>query len=219
MRTTCRLRFDAARRVLAFHRDHPPPTPAEAAHLSRLQALLDRVGAAESDQPVQQRLVAEAQLEREAILRAFVPELAKLVRLTVAVADVEGMPALRLRASVYAVREAGFLARVNDALALAVRHLALLEAHGLPPGRLTELEQALRRYEDAEDRRRAAQAASLRATATFESAVDEVTRVMRLLDAVARIRLAEDATLMAEWRQAASVHWEQKEGAGVGAVR
>ena len=216
MRTTCRLRFDAARRVLAFHSTHPPTTPAEAAHLSRLQALLDRVAAAESEQPVQQRLVAEAQAEREATLRAVVPELAKLVRLTVAVADMEGVPELRLRASVYAVREAGFLARANEALALAGRHLDILEAHGLPPGRLTELEQALRRYEDAEDRRRAAQAASLRATATFESAVDEVTRLMRLLDAIARIRLAEDAPRLAEWRQAATVQWERSAGVGVG---
>ena len=216
MRTVLRLKLDIARRVLDFHRVNPEPTAAEAAHLATLQGILDRVEQTECDVRNQQRLLAEATAERDAILKGLVAGLAQLVRLAVAVSGVEGIPELRLRADVYNARKARFLPRVFDALDVVVVHQRVLERHGLPEGRLTELEAEAGRFEDAERRRQAAQAASLHATATFESAAFESGRVIRLLDAVARIRLSGDSALLAEWRRAASLQGERSAGVGVG---
>ncbi len=216
MRTLHRLKLDIARRVLGFHRQNPAPTAAEAAHLATLQGILDRVEQTESDLQRQQRLLAEATAERDAILKKLVAGLAQLVRLAVAVSVVERIAELRLRASVYNARRARFLPGVFAALELAGSYRELLERHGLPGGLLTELEEEASRYEDAERRRQEAQAASLHATATFESAAFESGRVIRLLDAVARIRLSGDSALLAEWRRAASLQGERSAGVGVG---
>ncbi len=205
MRTLHRLKLEVARRVLGFHSQNPAPTAAEAAHLATLQGILDRVEQTECDLRKQQRLLAEATAERDAILKGLVAGVAQLVRLAVAVSGVEGIPELRLRSDVYNPRKARFLPRVLEALDTVIPHQRVLERHGLPEGRVTELEEEAGRYEDAERRRQEAQAAGLRATATFEAAAFESGRVIRLLDAVARIRLANDSALLEEWGRARGV--------------
>ena len=132
MRTVLRLKLDIARRVLDFHRANPEPTTAEAAHLASLQALLERVERAESDQREQQRLLAEATAERDAILKVLVAGLAQLVRLAVAVSVMERIGELRMRASVYNARRARFLPGTFAALELAAKYREVLERHGLP---------------------------------------------------------------------------------------
>jgi hypothetical protein len=128
--------------------------------------------------------------------------LGQLVRLGRAVALRETEPALRLNVAFGRTREARFPEAARAALAAATLHQRILLEHGLPPGMLEELNEELNYYLAARDRRAKALAADRSATAEFARLAHGALAIMRHLDALFRIRHADEPDRLAEWQAA-----------------
>jgi len=212
MRVAIRHKLGAARRVLAYCAAHPDPTPAAAASVSRLQALLARVAALEATHQRDQAAARQALEERNRMEDGMRALLTHLVRLCRAVVLHEGLDDLRLELRLRPRGPSLLQKGVAAALARASGHRDLLLRYGLPPNLLPELEQGLEAYRRAEERRKTSQAASLQAASAIECAAAEAHNAIRHLDALNRIRFAADPQTLAEWETARSIPWGLRRG-------
>jgi hypothetical protein len=204
MRTYARNRFVCARCVHGYFLLHPPQDRASATAVKCLEHLLEQ-----ADDLARRQMQArfEAEAAREQMREQVGPlkeRLGQLVRLGRAVALRENEPRLRLTVSLGKTREARFPEAARAALASATAHLELLLEQGLPAEMLEELNDELNYYLAARDRRARALSTDRSATTEFTLLAHKAQAIMRHLDALFRIRHADEPDRLIEWQAALS---------------
>ncbi len=215
MRTASRRKLEAARRALRFCLAHPDPNPAAAQSVARLDQLLASAAARGTAQYQSQREALDARAQRNRLHHALRTRLPALLHLTALVAGREGNGELAIRLA-RDTRSAGasFMAEVRRALVQARKEQELLARYGLPDTLLDELEADLLRYELAERMRTEREAAGAAASTALDELAEEAHQVVRHLDALYRLRFADDPGALDAWRADSTVDWGRREAVG-----
>jgi len=213
MRTSVRLKLDAARRVSAFLVLHPMTGPAGTDPNGRLGTLLDLADRIRQQLGLARAAIEAARAERERLALSVREQLAHLARLAAVAAAEEPGSDLCLVVR-FAARKTRLHAQAREAVAEAEAHRALLERFGMPSWLPAELRAALDRHDDTVRREATTLAAVVAADAELEEVAREAFRVIRHLDALNRLRLASDPARLAEWHAARAVRWPRGPAAG-----
>lgn len=210
MPTTVRLKLDCLPRALEFFVRHPDRSPVVERLLERVEALHARTRALLGAKLRAHGEAAAAVAARERAMVPLLTLLGQVRRLTRAVALHEGAAELRDGFRIGPITRDIPLARARRALDTATRYRELLDRYGMPPGMLARLREELGRYAEAEAQRAEAAATIVRANAELAATAAEGLLVIRHLDALTRIRFADNAERRAEWVEASAVRWEKK---------
>jgi hypothetical protein len=213
MRTSVRLKLDAARRVSAFLVLHPMTGPAGTDPNGRLGTLLDLADRIRQQLGLARAAIEAARAERERLALSVRELLAHLVRLAAVAGAEEPGSDLCLEVR-FAARKTKLHVEAREAVAEAEAHRALLERYGMPSWLPAELRAALDRHDDTVRREATALAAVAAADAELEEVAREAFRIIRHLDALNRLRLASDPARLAEWHAARAVRWPRGPAAG-----
>ena len=219
MRTTDRLKLDAARRVLDFYSQNPEPdpSPATVAALTRLQEQLARAESALEENRAWQQGAVEALAERDAITDSLRPHVLSLLRLAAFTAEHEGLADMRDRARLTGMPR-NSLAAIELAVEIAHEYQELLLAYGMPRDLQHTLREGLKQYREADSRRVSCLVAALAVAPDASVAAREAHLTIRHLDALKRLCLASDPSRLSAWRAACTVRWrpgEETDGAAV----
>jgi hypothetical protein len=199
MRSVYLRRFHAVQCVLDFCREFPDRTPAAMAAL----ACLERVGA-QVRVLLNEDLLAEQEAttnleRRNQILIQLRQGMAHLVRLARVVSAHEAVADLLFKVVFGRAGLGGYFLAARAALATADTHRALLLKYGMPSDLLEDLARDLDRCVAAQEGRERAEAAGKRIHADFTALAQEAIRITRHLDALNRIRFANEPGRLAEW--------------------
>ena len=216
MRTATRLKLASARQVLEFTAVHPNPSPPARGSARRLGELVEEVELLEREQWQALEAAWESLGQRgqaEAELRVGLTHLIRFCRV---VALTEGLTELKWSASRQLRAPGVMIAEVVDALRRAGPHCELLERFGMPATLIGQLEEGVELYCAAEEGRKAAQSAAIEVGPRIEKAVLAAQCSVHHLDALNRVRFADDPERLAEWDAARTVAWSaQRECAPV----
>jgi hypothetical protein len=213
MRTSVRLKLDAARRVSAFLVLHPMTGPARTAPDGRLGTLLGLADRIREQLGLTRAAIEAARVERERLALSVRELLAHLVRLAAVAGAEEPGSDLCLEVR-FAARKTRLHVEAREAVVAAEAHRALLERYGMPSWLPAELRAALDRHDETVRRETTAFAAVAAADAELEEVAQEAFRVIRHLDALSQLRFAGDPVLLAEWHAARAVRWPRGPAAG-----
>jgi len=100
-----------------------------------------------------------------------------------------------------------FLSESRTCASVARTHEAVLEAHGLLPGVLDQLDKALDEYEGLIEQANAGRRAHTGATMELRTLSSELARIAGRLDAMVRYTFRDRADLIGAWTSARNVAW------------
>lgn len=213
MRKQERRTLDAAERVLAFSREHPGEQPAVTSAVEVLTGLAAQATALLAQREGGERDWSSTVVGKARVRRGLRVQLEHLVGIADAASLRQPDQAVALRLPSLTAGRAQFAARVRDLVAAARGRQELLATYGLPDGLLGEIEQALARYEGVEGDKWVARQRAVGATAELRQVTRSIAIVLRHLDALNRIRFADDAEVLAAWRSARELYGPMKGGA------
>jgi hypothetical protein len=136
--------------------------------------------------------------------------LAQILRLALAAALQEGDAELHADFRFGALTKTIPLDGARAALDTATRHRELLLRYGMPAEMLERLRTELDRYGDAFDKQAQASAVIGGVNTDLAAAAREAVCIIRHLDALNRIRLADDPDRLAEWQQVRAIRWTNR---------
>jgi len=206
MKASLRRRFEMAKRVRDFLRQHVTSGVAEQAALRDLEALIDRADmlarqqlsglnrrhASTADRSVIRRTLQQKLLHYVAGVGAKLgkqePEMAEWFRLPKATANNQA-----------------FLTMAHAMYEHATLERDLLVSRGLSETVLDDLGHAIAEFEKTLETTRASMRDHIGASGDLLAVASEITRQVRLLEGLVRYRFGNDAELMAAWANARNV--------------
>jgi hypothetical protein len=207
MRTSVRLKLDSVPPVLEFYLAYPDPTPAAVEAVGRLRGVSDRTRTLIATQLKAQGALSAGALARERVIPRLRLDLAHVVRIARAAAEHERDDELRASLRAGPLTRTIPLDAARAALDTATRYRDLLLRYGMPEGMLARLRRDLDRYCAALEQRADASATIAAANIDLARLADEARTIIRHLDALNRIRYAEDPESQAAWDRASMVRW------------
>jgi hypothetical protein len=208
MNAETRLRLDMGTRVRGFCRAHPSDDPGHAGLVARLEDRLNRATALAEQQRTGQ-VTAHASVLSKDDHKVLVRDQLLVLKgaAELAALDDPGLDA-RLEPPPLALSHRAFLTGARVALAQATPIKDLLVKHGMPATFLEDLTAQVDQYEHAVEEKMTARNTHVGASADLEAVTAEIMLVVKLLDRVNRVRFRRDAELLAAWKSARDVAWE-----------
>ena len=206
MERTVGRKLEMAVRVRDFVRAHPFSDPTHAALATRFDDAVARAQAVAVREQTGRLDARAAVRNRKALRRQLQRELIRYVSRVGEVAARES-PELAGRFTTPSknVRDATFLARGWDLVALVKANQELLGAHGLAGSQVEDLAGALTRFEAATEKANGGRRDHVGARAELLSIVAELMELCRLLDTLIRMQHRNDPELVAAWQSARNV--------------
>lgn len=198
--------YDAAGRVVVYCHEHPDPNPVTGAAVATLETLTGRMGGL-LEQYQSGLTGADMSVQGKARIRSGIrDDLADLQRFADVAAQrqPEIAPVFSLPHS--HLNQKSFLATSRSILALATANRELLLTYGMPEGLLERIAQGLNQYESVEVKKAVSTQSHVGASAEIEKVRHEMLLVLKHLDALQRVRFAENAEMLAAWRSARDPH-------------
>lgn len=198
--------YDAAGRVIAHCHEHPDPNPVMGAAVATLETLTFRMGNLLSQ--FQTGVTgADMSVEGKArIRRAVRDDLMDLQRFADVAAQRQPEIAPVFKLPHEHLNQKTFLATSRSILALVAANRDLLLTYGMPEGLPDRIAQELDQYESVEVKKAVSTQSHVGASAEIEKVRHEMLLVLKHLDALQRVRYADNAELLAAWRSARDPH-------------
>lgn len=199
----------AAGRVLDFCRAHSMEVPVVASLVEQLTTLTARAHALASQKESGLGLREWATSQRERLDRRIRYHLLRPVALWAQVI----FRADPVKAAQFNVprrdtdKPAEFLVLAQTVLTNLQAHVAAFAAVGMNPGLPDQLAKALAEYAALPDTGYGGVRAAGLARKGMEEVADAIMDVLKALDAIHRVQLQDDPTLMAQWREARKIPW------------
>jgi hypothetical protein len=194
-----------ARTAMSFGKAHPDPSPGFAAAQGALEAGVDRADALATQQRTGSIIESSANGRKKRYRTAVLPPvLNHLVR----VADVASREAAELALTFQLPADDSYTSFRTAAGAMAEAaqvHLDLLVRHGLVESLLTSLEQTIVQLDQATSDAAQGRRAHVGAGADMEVVVQELVKVVNVMDGLNRFRFAADAEKLAAWASTRNV--------------
>jgi len=205
--------YDAAGRVIAYCHEHPDPNPVTGAAVTTLETLTGRMGGL-LEQYRSGLRTADHSVEGKARIRREVrSDLEDVQRFADVAATRQPELALRFTLPASTVNQKSFLATSRSILALVAEHRDLLLTYGMPEGLPERIAQGLEQYESVEVKKAVSTQSHVGASAEIEKVRHEMLLVLKHLDALQRVRFADNAEMLAAWRSARDPHGPVRETA------
>jgi len=208
MLAVLRRRLEMAMRVRDFLRAHRTDglEGAEAAAVARLEELIRRVEALETQQQAGLDSQRESAAQRAAVRHMLQGKLLRYIAALGGVAAREnGELGAQFRLPRARATDQAFITLGHGMLGKASEHKALLVSLGMAEQLLDDGYAALARFEQTLEATRAAVRDHVGASADLNETVSAMMQQVRLLDAVVRYRFGDDAELMGAWVSARRV--------------
>jgi hypothetical protein len=193
-------------RVLEFSRQHPDPSPGYVAAAARLQQRLER-----SKQLARQQVDGRSEVRtstlRKAELRQFM--LSAHLRHLASVAELAAIEEPEVLQKFDFPPEAttylAFRTLAAGMVAEAESRKELLMKHGLSEEVLADLKVVLDQFETEVEHGAAGRLAHVGATAELVTVAEEIVQMVKVMNALIRIRFANQPELLAAWESASNV--------------
>ncbi len=196
------IKMEVGGRVVGFCHAHPSDNPGLNAAVEKLEGRLQRAAVLDAQQQGGE-IVVHASVLNKSDLRVTIRDGLSLVAgLAEAASEEQPDLAVRIRVPNLRTDRATFVSSARVAVAQAREVEPLLRSYGLPDTLLTELADALDRFESTEDTKELGRSAHVGATADLHKVAGEVMRILRQLDKLNRHRFRGDAELLAAWKRA-----------------
>jgi hypothetical protein len=206
MRALSRRQLEMGQRVLEFSRQHPDPSPGYVAAAARLQERLERAQQLARQQVDGQSEVRTSTLRkaelRRLMLSAHLRHLASVAQFA-AVDDPEVLQKFDFPAD--ATTYLAFRTVAGGMVAEAESRKELLMKHGLSDEVLSNLKVVLDQFENEVEQGAAGRLAHVGATAELVTVGEEVVQMVKVMNALVRIRFANQPELLAAWESASNV--------------
>jgi hypothetical protein len=202
MDATVRRSIDRGTLVEAFWQSHRITNPDLGPLLTQLTGLLARGQELAIEQRGNQvdRTAASAQKrELERTIRAtHVPHLSQAGAL--AASDDPELGTVTFRLAPSSGSFTAFRAAIGTMAASAEQHRDALVKRGMGPSVLTDLGGAIKQFDLAVERGNKARAAHVEATAQLAVVAADIAKVVKMMDAIARLEFKDDPGLLATWK-------------------
>jgi hypothetical protein len=198
--------YDAAGRVIAYCHEHPDPNPVTGAAVATLETLTGRMGDLLSQ--YQSGVTgADMSVQGKARIRSAVrDDLVGLQRFADIAAQRQPEIAPVFKLPHEHLNQKSFLATSRSILGLVAEHRDLLLTYGMPEGLPERIRQGLDQYESVEVKKAVSTQSHVGASAEIDKVRHEMLLVLRHLDALQRVRFADNAEMLAAWRSARDPH-------------
>jgi hypothetical protein len=205
MRASSQLKLDSIVPVLRYFRQFPDPAPAAVAALGRLQAVFEKVRALLGARLKAQQELSAAGAGRDGVTPRLRADLVHLVRIAGVAAVHEGLFELRVslrpgRLTRHIPRDAG-----RVALEASTRYREVLIRYGMPEEMLARIRRDLDRHCAVLEARAAASAAIAETNLELALLAEEARLIIKHLDALTRLRFAEDPERLVIWGRVQAV--------------
>ncbi len=198
--------YDTAGRVIALCHEHPDPNPISGTAVATLETLTGRMGGL-LEQYQSGITAADHSVEGKARIRREVRnDLEDLQRFSDVAAQRQPEKAIRFSMPGTTVNQKKFLAVCRSILALVAENRDLLLTYGMPETLPERIAQGLAQYESVEVKKAVSTQSHVGANAEIDQVRHEMLLVLRHLDALQRVRFADNAELLAAWRSAREPH-------------
>lgn len=206
MRAEIRRRFEMVVRALRFTQANPDPSAGYQAAQATLEAGVERMEALAARQR-SGRLAAQAATARKRDLRDALDQtfLAHVSRVGVLAADVAPELSGRFRRRRENESYHAFRTAAGVAVELAKAHRDVLVRHGLAEALLERAERQLGELDAVTREAAEARRAHVGAGAELDRVIQELGRVVRVLDGLNRFRFGEEPAELAAWESATAV--------------
>jgi hypothetical protein len=206
MRALTRRQLEMGQRVLEFSRQHADPSPGYVAAAARLQERLERAQQLARQQvdgrsEVRTSTLRKAELRR-LMLSAHLHHLASVARFA-AVEEPEVLQKFDFPPD--ATTYLAFRTVAAGMVAEAESRKELLMKHGLSDEVLSNLKVVLDQFESEVEQGAAGRLAHVGATAELVTVAEEVVQMVKVMNALVRIRFANQPELLAAWESASNV--------------
>lgn len=206
MNAVLRRRLDMAGRVRDFLRAHKTDAVGEGLGLAKLEELIERAEALDTQQRSGVVGARESVKHREGLRRALLSKLLLYLRALGGLGDPEsGEPAEQFQAPPSNASQRALLTAGRTMLEKATAQKEVLLSRGMPPALLDDLAGALGEFEKTIEVTRAGRRDHVGASADLEAVGAEITKQVRALDGMVRYRFGDDAELMGAWKSARNV--------------
>lgn len=206
MNARTRRKLEMGMRALDFSRAHPDGSPGYSAALARLEnrlARADQLAAQQRDGILQVRAASARKYELRRILtKTHLEHLARVAE--IAAQEAPELPRkflLRPENNTYLA----FRTAARGMAAEAEVYKELLVKHGLADAVLENLVPTLDEFDAAVQQGTEGRRAHVGASAELDAVADEVVQVVKVMDALNRLRFASDPEALAAWESASNV--------------
>jgi hypothetical protein len=206
MRALSRRQLEMGQRVLEFSRQHADPSPGYVTAAARLQERLQRAEQLARQQvdgrsEVRTATLRKAELRR-LMLSAHLRHLTNVAQFA-AVDDPEALQKFDFPPD--ATTYLAFRTVAAGMVAEAESRKELLMKHGLSEEVLSDLKVVLEQFETAVEQGAAGRLAHVGATAELVTVGEEIVQMVKVMNALVRIRFANQPELLAAWESASNV--------------
>jgi hypothetical protein len=198
--------YDTAGRVIAYCHEHPDPNPISGTAVTTLETLTGRMGGLLEQYRSGLRAADYSVKGKKRIRREVRSDLEDVQRFTDVAATRQPELALRFTLPGSTVNQKAFLATSRSILALVAANRDLLLTYGMPETLPERIAQGLNQYESVEVKKAVSTQSHVGASAEIEKVRHEMLLVLRHLDALQRVRFADNAEMLAAWRSARDPH-------------
>ncbi len=201
MDSLIKLQLEAGERVIAFSDSHPTDIPGIVEAVDRLRERVARAGALDTQYRTGVITVESSVLTKTDLrvtIRDGIAMLADLAQ--AAVADKKDLP-IRIRTPRLRSEEKDFLSASRIAIAQAQENSAILTRYGLTPTLLDELSAATSQLESARGQKDVGRNAHTGATADLDRVAADVSRILRQLHKLNRVRFKGDTETLTVWNR------------------
>jgi hypothetical protein len=206
MRALSRRQLEMGQRVLEFSRQHADPSPGYVTAAARLQERLERAQQLARQQVDGRSQVRAATLRkaelRRLMLSAHLNHLANVAQFA-AVEDPEVAQKFDFPSD--ATTYLAFRTVAAGMVAEAESRKDFLMKHGLSEEVFSDLKVVLEQFETAVEQGAAGRLAHVGATAELVTVAEEVVQMVKVMNALVRIRFANQSELLAAWESASNV--------------
>jgi len=205
--------YDTAGRVIAYCHEHPDPNPIVGTAVTTLETLTGRMGGLLEQYRSGLRAADHSVKGKARIRREVRSDLEDVQRFADVAATRQPEKALRFTMPGATVNQKSFLATSRSILALVAANRDLLLTYGMPEGLPERIAQGLVQYESVEVKKVVSTQRHVGANAEINQVRKEMHLVLRHLDALQRVRFADNTELLAAWRSARDPHGPVRETA------
>lgn len=198
--------YDTAGRVIAFCHEHPDSNPIVGSAVTTLESLTGRMGGLLEQFESGVNAAGTSSAGKARIRRAVHGELEDLQRFADVAAQRQPELAPVFKLPHGHVNQKSFLAVCRSILALVAARRDLLLTYGMPETLPERIAQGLNQYESVEVQKAVSTQRHVGASAEIDRVRHEMLLVLRHLDALQRVRFADNAELLAAWRSAREPH-------------
>jgi TATA-box binding protein (TBP) (component of TFIID and TFIIIB) len=217
MTAAIRRIIDMVLRVLGFSHENPPEDPAHLAAVARLEERAVRIQALAVQEQTGRKAAKAAQITKQRTREKVRDGLHLLARAAATAEREEPEIPVRLSLPKPHSSQQVFLTGARVVVTEARAHQELLTRYGMSASFLDQLTTMLDQYEQSINTQNSGTSMHVGASAELEDVAQEISRLVRLLDAIYRPRYRDDAEKLAAWdsamdvrRPAAKAEGEQK---------